>query len=167
MSLLSMLNSFNDGMKDVSRKLHQSNEVTRVTSELKHHAYAEKCWLEAALKLAKSDVEMKDYMADPTYRRIHAEMSAAADAAFPQDSSDGARPGPIPNFSQTLHHDDPETSERIRCTVEQIRLEREAMLSEIRAYLIANEEACAYFYERVKELGGEHYLPALLPPLSR
>ena len=71
MSLTSLLNSFNDSMKDFNKKLRQTNEVTRATSALKQHAYAERCVLESALKLAKMDVETQELRKDPAFREIH------------------------------------------------------------------------------------------------
>ncbi|RPD87674.1 hypothetical protein [Luteimonas sp. 100069] len=166
MSLTSLLNSFNDSMKGVSKTLRQTNEVNRVTSDLKHHAYAERCVLEAALKLAKVDVETQERRKDPGFRDIHDRFLKAARAKSSSEPKAEPISNPVPNFALVSSHDDPETLAQIDQTVEKIRQERQAFLSKVRAELIANKDALPHFLNRIKEQHSERYLPDLAPPLS-
>ena len=165
MSLLSMLNAFNASAKAFSEKTRHSNVVYQATSKLKQDAYAERCVLETALKLAKSDVEHQKHMESPVFREAYERIKSAM-----AEKSPGLRAeridSPVPTFDQVPSHQDPDVHSAILEVVASVREERVRFLEGIRQQLVSDTAARPHFARRLKELGADRYLPDLaLPPL--
>jgi len=165
MPLLSMLNAFNASAKAFAEKTRHSNAVYQATSKLKQNAYAERCVLEAALKLAKSDVERQKHLESPVFREAYERIKSAMAERSP-DPRSGRIDSPVPTFDQVPSHQDPNIHSAILEVVASVREERGQFLADIRQQLVSDTAARPHFARRLKELGADRYLPDLaLPPL--
>lgn len=164
MSLLSMLNRFNEGVTAASNKLRQSNEVTRATSDLSQRAYAERYTIETALKLARTDLEYREHMKRPEFRQIHERIRTAMDEARPAEEQTERVLTPCPDFNQVPTHPDATIALAIREAVKSMAAERDHFLADVRRELATDSDLQECFFRRMKELAADRYLPALSLP---
>lgn len=164
MSLLSMLNRFNEGVTAASNKLRQSNEVTRATSDLNQRAYAERYTIETALKLARMDLEYREHMKRPEFRQMYEQIRGAMDEVTAADAPTERVETPAPDFTQVPTHPDTAIVSAIREAVHSMNAQREQFLTDVRRELATDSHLQQCFVQRMEELGADRYLPALALP---
>lgn len=164
MSLLSMLNRFNEGVAAASNKLRQSSEITRATSDLSQRAYAERYTIETALKLARTDLEYREHMKRPEFRQIHERIRTAMDEARPADAQTERVVTPSPDFNQVPTHPDAAIALAILEAVQSMAAERDQFLADVRKKLTTDSDLQECFVHRMEKLAAERYLPALALP---
>lgn len=140
----------------------QIRAIQEATNPLSRAVHLEKEIIEAALKMAKLQVEHDELMKDPLYREGYEKISHAIRERSVADSEEkklAARPLPV--FKRKIQHPDPKTEQAIMAKLDQMKEERAYFLQGVVRELSGNALLTQNFKEKLKQLGGEQYIASL------
>lgn len=161
MSLLSLLNRFNERVSAANNALQQAHDVMLATSGLQQQAYAERYTIETALKLARSDLEYREHMERPEFRQAYERIRVAMEKDTAPNAPSEPVETPAPNFNQVPTHSDATIGLAIREKVGSMSAARDQFLADTRRELSAESYLQERFVHHMEDLGAHRYLPAL------
>ena len=166
-TLLSMLESFNNGLAEINRNVSRASALQSATSDLKHRIFLERSAIESALELARSEISLEEELKDPRFKEAYESLSETLDANRhePEDAQPRVATA-LPTFSRSQRHPDEDIDAAIQRSFDGLREDREAFLSAIHGQLATDSVLRRHFLTSIESLSAGHYLAALDPTSS-
>lgn len=163
-TLFSILESFNNGLAEISRSVDRANALQNATSDLKHQISAEKSTIESALKLARSQISLDEKLKDPRFKEAYESLSGAL-TAHRDKASDPQRPAgtPLPAFTRPQRHPVEEFEVAIQRSFDGLREDREAFLSVAYGQLAGDPLLRRHFFASLEKINGNRYRASVDP----
>jgi len=159
----SVFKALNAGVTQINEHVRRAEALQKATSQMELDSHAERLVIETALSLAESTIKLEEYMQDPGFREIFEQNRTMFDVASATDGDAARIDRPLPIFSRTDRHMDPEIDAAIQRKVDGLRSDREYFLSVMHAKVASNAALCTHFLKELHKLHGDHYLAALDP----
>jgi DNA helicase IV len=166
-TLSSFLQAINNGAAQINQHVSRAQALQQATSELELDLHAERSTIESALNEAKSAKELEVLKQDPTFRELYERSFEELSITVKTTQEDAPHSDrPLPTFSRTVRHKDPEIEDAIQRKVDGLRSDREAFLSGVHAHLADDPILYSHFLKKIHEFHGDHYLTGLDPQSS-
>ena len=163
-TLLSVLESFNNGLATLNRNIDRASALQSATSELTRRIAVERTTIERALEQARSEISLEEELKNPRFKEAYESLTKALGAHIDeaQDTEPDAETPP-PSFSRSQRHPDEEIEAAIQRSFDGLREDREAFLSVIYGKLAGDPLLRRHFFASLEQLDGSRYLSSVDP----